>query len=231
MASLTCCKLKREHTKQASGAGNAEKPRLDPYWVCSPPSIQIKTACADWEGKGCLCRAFLSSESCLFNNPPLRLPPPHHHLHFRKERVKQAPALQGLGRGGSLVLYSGCLGGGLEDWDILAALEWRRRSASFGRRGGQTGGVFLRSFLFLANPRARARADSHPFGLATAGGRWRGSIPPGGRRLAARGGPPRERRSRAQEVSRSGGSGAARAAAAAPEPETLATHRRRLGFL
>lgn len=58
------------------------------------------------------------------------------------------------------MLYSGCLGGGLEGWDILAALQWRRRSASFGRRGGQTGGVFLRSFLFLANPRARARGQS-----------------------------------------------------------------------
>ena len=89
--------------------------------------------------------------------PPQRPPPHHHHFHFRKEIVKKTPALQGLGGGGRLVPYSGCIPGGLEGWDILAAPEWSR-SGSFGRRrGAQTRGAFLRSFLFLENPRARAQ--------------------------------------------------------------------------
>lgn len=46
--------------------------------------------------------------------------------------------------------------GGLEGWDALAVPEWSRRSGSVSRRrGGQTGGVFPWSFLFL---RAFARA-------------------------------------------------------------------------
>lgn len=134
-----------------------------------------------------LCKAFLSSESCLLNYPPPRSPSPHNHFHFRKEIVKKTPTLQGLGGGGSLVLYSGCIPGGLEGLDILAALEWSRRSGSLGRRGGQTGGVFLRSFPFLASPRARAQSSLwsgdcgrevetlHPTGWPEAGGSGRTS--------------------------------------------------------
>ena len=71
--------------------------------------------------------------------------------------------------------------------DILAALEWSRRSGSLGRRGGQTGGVFLRSFPFLASPRARAQSPLwsgdcgrevetlHPTGWPEAGGSGRTS--------------------------------------------------------
>lgn len=82
------------------------------------------------------------------------------------------------------MLYSGCLGR-FDGWDALAVPEWSGRSGSVSRsRGGQTGGVFPWSFLFLAS--LRARAYSHPFGLATAGRRWRGSVPPGGQRLEAR---------------------------------------------
>ena len=122
-----------------------------------------------------LSKPFLSSGPRLLNYPPPRRPPPHHHhFHFRKEIVKKTPALQGLGGGGRLVPYSGCIPGGLEGWDILAAPEWSR-SGSFGRRrGGQTRGAFLRSFLFLEN--TRARAHSQPFGLAIADQWWRSSI-------------------------------------------------------
>lgn len=56
------------------------------------------------------------------------------------------------------MLYSVCLLGRLEGWDVLAVPEWSRRSGSVSRRGGQTGGVFPWSFLFLASLRARARA-------------------------------------------------------------------------
>lgn len=111
----------------------------------------------------------------------LRLP---NLLHFGKERVKRLLPFRAWEGAAALRFIAAALGG-LEGWDALAVPEWSGRSGSASRsRGGQTGGVFPWSFLFLAS--LRARAYSHPFGLATAGRRWRDSVPPGGQRLEAR---------------------------------------------
>lgn len=73
------------------------------------------------------------------------------------------------------MLHSGCIPGGLEGWDILAALDGvEDLGALRGEGEDRSEARSFGAFFFL---RTLAHAHSQPFGLAIADRRWRSFIP------------------------------------------------------
>lgn len=110
----------------------------------------------------------------------LPLPNP---LRFGKGRVKRL-ALQGLGGGGSFALYCGSRGRAGR-----VGRSWRPKVEEkvwecFEEKGRTDPEACSPGVLFFLRAFARARACSHPFGLAVADRRWRDSVPHGGQKTS-----------------------------------------------
>lgn len=151
----------------------------------APP--QIKSACTLWKGgDGFLCKAFLTSQACLFNYPsPLdyRPPPALPNLQFRKETVKRLLPFRAWEGAAALCCI---VAASREGWKVRTFWLSQIGAEGLGAFGGDgadrreacSSGVFF--FLRVLAP-ASALAYSHPCGLATVHRRRRGSISAGAR--------------------------------------------------